>query len=267
MAQRRMFSKEITNSSEFLMMAQSAQNLYFHIGMNSDDDGFCEIFTIMRMTESKPDDLKAVHEKGFIYVVDNKVCIVKDWHENNQIRVDRYKRSKYFDDPNLKSIYLTIMKERIEKIGLYKGLIISDEVCLGKPNDNQMATQVRLGKVRLGKVNNIKSLKELFENEIQPPPEQYIEQRAIFFKRKEEFFEHWTAKNKNDKKERWQLTKGGKFYIKLRWNTWNKNANKWQAEKEDKLKVEFFRKTNQRRSGETGLSKLSDSLDRFKQPS
>ena len=40
-----MFSKEITNSSKFLMMSLSAQALYFHLGMNSDDDGFCEHFT------------------------------------------------------------------------------------------------------------------------------------------------------------------------------------------------------------------------------
>lgn len=148
MAQRRMFSKEITNSSEFLMMSQSAQNLYFHIGMNADDDGFCEVFTIMRMTESKPDDLSILHAKGFVYVYDNKICIVRDWHKNNQIRKDRYTQSKYLDDKNLKEIYFTIMDEKVKRIEIYQENLKSRQ-----PAGNQMSPilvpQVRLGKVRL----------------------------------------------------------------------------------------------------------------------
>jgi hypothetical protein len=144
MAQRRMFSKQVTNSSEFLMMSQSAQNLYFHFGMNADDDGFCEVFTIMRMTESKPDDLQALHARGLVYVVDNKICVVKDWHENNQIRLDRYKQSVYLSDPKYVELYKSIMEEKIKNIAVYKGL-------LGKPNGNQRLTQVRLGEVRIGK--------------------------------------------------------------------------------------------------------------------
>ena len=150
MAQRRMFSKSVTNSSDFLMMSQSAQNLYFHFGMNADDDGFCEVFTVMRMTDSKPDDLRALHEKGFIFVVDTKICIVKDWHENNQIRLDRYKASKYFDDPNIKQIYASIMEEKIKEIDIYKDLLAT-----GLPNGNQMAPQDRVGKGRVGKDNKI----------------------------------------------------------------------------------------------------------------
>lgn len=149
MAQRRMFSKEITNSSEFLMMSQSAQNLYFHFGMNADDDGFCEVFTIMRMTDSKPDDLQSLHSRNFIYMIDSKVCIVKDWHENNQLRVDRYKPSKYFENEKYKELYMTIMSEKIKEISIYSGLLSS-----GKPIGNQMEPQDRVGKVRKGKDNN-----------------------------------------------------------------------------------------------------------------
>jgi len=136
-----MFSKVITNSSDFLMMSQSAQGLYFHIGMNADDDGFCEIFTVMRMTDSKPDDLKVLHAKGFIFAIDDKVCIVKDWHKNNLIRKDRYIPSHYFENDNMKSIYLTIMKEKIRNNEAYQ------ELLNGKPMVNQRLPQVRLGKV------------------------------------------------------------------------------------------------------------------------
>jgi hypothetical protein len=129
MAQRRMFSKSITNSSQFLMMPQSSQNLYFHLGMNADDDGFCEHFTIMRMTESKPDDLKILQAKNFISVFDDRVLVIIDWKENNYLRADRYTPSKY----------LEIYKNEI--VGLSVGIPVVDKV----------ATQDRIGKGRVGK--------------------------------------------------------------------------------------------------------------------
>lgn len=134
MAQRRMFSKTITNSSQFLMMPQSSQNLYFHLGMNADDDGFCEHFTIMRMTESKPDDLKILQAKGFVNVFDDKVLVVLDWKENNFIRSDRYKPSKYLEIYKTELLNISKNKERLSS---------------GIPNDDQRDTQVRIGKDRL----------------------------------------------------------------------------------------------------------------------
>jgi hypothetical protein len=129
MAQRRMFSKTITNSSQFLMMPQSSQNLYFHLGMNADDDGFCEHFTIMRMTESKPDDLKILQAKNFINVFDDKVLVIIDWKENNYLRADRYTPSKYLE--------------------IYKNELIG--LSVGIPKVDKMATQDRIGKDRIEK--------------------------------------------------------------------------------------------------------------------
>lgn len=136
MAKKRMFSKTITNSSRFLMMPHSTQNLYFHLGMNADDDGFCEHFTVMRMTESKPDDLKILQAKDFVYVFDERVLVIRDWKENNLIRLDRYTASKYLE------VY---KKELLE---IQQG---SQMATSGIPDDNQRLPQVRLGKVSLGK--------------------------------------------------------------------------------------------------------------------
>lgn len=137
MAQRRMFSKSITNSSQFLMMPQSSQNLYFHLGMNADDDGFCEHFSIMRMTDSKPDDLKVLQAKNFVTIFDDKVLVVVDWKENNYLRSDRYTPSKY----------LEIYKKELDLLAKNS----SEQVCpvVGIPNGNQMATQDRIGKDRI----------------------------------------------------------------------------------------------------------------------
>jgi len=138
MAAKRMFSKTITNSSRFLMMPQSSQNLYFHFGMNADDDGYCEHFAIMRMTDSKPDDLKILQAKDFVKVFDDQILIILDWKENNLIRSDRYTPSKY----------LAIYKAELKQIES------------GIPDDNQRVPQVRLGKVRLGKVRKEKIKKQ-----------------------------------------------------------------------------------------------------------
>ena len=40
MAERRMFSKTIINSDLFLDLPSSAQNLYFYLSLNADDEGF-----------------------------------------------------------------------------------------------------------------------------------------------------------------------------------------------------------------------------------
>jgi hypothetical protein len=141
MAQRRMFSKSITNSSQFLMMPQSSQNLYFHLGMNADDDGFCEHFSIMRMTDSKPDDLKVLQAKGYVNVFDDKVLVVIDWKENNYLRNDRYTPSKY----------LTIYKKELKSLAKSENKVDTT----GIPTVDKVATQVRIGKVRIGKDNTI----------------------------------------------------------------------------------------------------------------
>ena len=67
MAQRRMFNKAVTNNDNFLEMPASSQNLYFHLSMNADDDGFIDNWkSIIRMIGAKEDDLKILITKQFI---------------------------------------------------------------------------------------------------------------------------------------------------------------------------------------------------------
>ena len=42
MAQRRMFSRKITETDRFLEMPLSSQALYFHLNMGADDEGFID---------------------------------------------------------------------------------------------------------------------------------------------------------------------------------------------------------------------------------
>lgn len=50
MAERRMFSARITESTRFLKMPATSQNLYFHLGLNADDDGVVEAYPVMCKT-------------------------------------------------------------------------------------------------------------------------------------------------------------------------------------------------------------------------
>ena len=67
MAQRRMFSKKITETDNFLDMPLSSQALYFHLNMGADDEGFVDkAKTIQRTIGASSDDLRILIAKGFI---------------------------------------------------------------------------------------------------------------------------------------------------------------------------------------------------------
>lgn len=137
MAERRMFSKKITNSDAFLDMPKSAQALYFHLNMEADDDGFLNSpRSIMRMCGCSDDDMKLLLSKKFLILFDSGVVVIKHWRINNYIRNDRYHGTQY----------------TWEKGQLYlkdSGAYTTDTD--GIPVVDQMDTEVRLGKVSIGK--------------------------------------------------------------------------------------------------------------------
>ncbi|WP_438768972.1 DNA replication protein [Limosilactobacillus reuteri] len=102
MAQRRMFSQKVTETDKFLDMGLTAQSLYFHLGMNADDDGFVgNPKSIKRMIGASEDDLKALVEKDYLIVFDDGVVIIKDWLVSNYVKKDRYTPTIYTEDMKL----------------------------------------------------------------------------------------------------------------------------------------------------------------------
>lgn len=96
MAQRRMFNKTITNNDIFLEMPQTSQNLYFHLSMNADDDGFVDNWkSIMRMTGNKEDDLKVLIAKQYIIPFESGVIVIRHWRLNNYLQNDRITPTNY----------------------------------------------------------------------------------------------------------------------------------------------------------------------------
>lgn len=91
MAQRRMFSKNVVEMDRFVRMPATAQALYFHLGMNADDDGFVgNPSMVARSVGMRDEDLITLMTAGYIYAFDSGVVVIVDWTTNNQIRRDRY---------------------------------------------------------------------------------------------------------------------------------------------------------------------------------
>jgi hypothetical protein len=140
-AQRRMFSKEVTTSDLFVDMPSSSQLLYFHLGMEADDEGFIgNAKMLSRAYGSNNDDLKLLEAKGFVIAFPSGVTVVKDWNLNNKIRKDRQKPTIYTEEKTLLSL---------DSKGSY--LLGNQVSTIPQPNDNQMSAQDRIGEVRLGK--------------------------------------------------------------------------------------------------------------------
>lgn len=144
-----MFAKNITLTSLFLSMPMTSQYLYYNLGMSADDDGFVEALMVMRMVNSNEQDLKVLQENGYIYVLPKLVVLILDWKVNNDLRKDRYTRSKY------QEIYGLPAKDKSGRYILANDPpwipVVYQMDTVGVQDVDQMDTQVRLGKVRLGK--------------------------------------------------------------------------------------------------------------------
>jgi hypothetical protein len=174
-----MFSHEITSTDAFLDMPTSSQLLYFHLGMNADDDGFiANPKMVMRVIGASGDDLKLLEAKKFILTFPNGVCVVKHWRINNYIRKDIYKETKYIDEKS--SLF-------IRENGSYS---FNPECALPVPkghftvketdfvDDTSTERAHRLGKVRLGKVS-IDTSTDTFEQFWQNYPKKVGKSKAL----------------------------------------------------------------------------------------
>lgn len=137
MAQRRMFSKKITDTDNFLDMPLSSQALYFHLNMGADDEGFIDkVKTIQRTIGASDDDVKILIAKGFIIPFESGVVVIRHWRIHNYIQADRFQS--------------TIHKEEKEQLEFDKSKIANIkplDQCI--QNVYKVDTQVRLGKDRL----------------------------------------------------------------------------------------------------------------------
>ena len=137
MAERRMMSKSIIKSDTFLDMPATTQNLYFHMLLDADDDGFINApKSIMRMIGAKEDDMKVLVAKQFVIPFESGVVVIKDWKIHNYIQNDRYKPS-------------TLPERDLLNIQKDKTYTLKSDV---SRMDTECIQTVSIGKDRLGKV-------------------------------------------------------------------------------------------------------------------
>lgn len=99
MADKRMFSKKITDSDAFIELSSSAQALYFHLNQGADDDGFNnQIQNAMFKAHATVDDLKVLLLKNFLIRFECGVVVIKHWRIHNTLRKDRYKETNFQEE-------------------------------------------------------------------------------------------------------------------------------------------------------------------------
>lgn len=135
MAQKRMFSKKITDSDKFLDLPLTAQALYFHLNMHADDDGFIDSTkTIKRMIGASDGDLRMLFEQAFVIPFESGVVVIKDWKIHNYIPKDRYQQTVYTAE---------FSRLELAENNSYTNCI---------QNASNSYTQIRLDKSRLDKI-------------------------------------------------------------------------------------------------------------------
>ena len=142
MAERRMMAKSVIDTDTFLDMPASTQNLYFHMLLRADDDGFiASPKGILRIIGASDDDLKLLLAKQYLFRFESGVVVIKDWKIHNYIQSDRYKPSL---QPERELLTITANKEYT---------LTNNDV---SNVDTECIQNVSIGKVRLGK-NNMSS--------------------------------------------------------------------------------------------------------------
>lgn len=156
-----MFSLDVVDTDGFLDMSQSAQALYFHLGMRADDDGFVNSPNkVMRTLGAAKDDLKVLITKGFVIPFPSGVLVLSDWPAQNCVTPQKYTETvcttekaalclvgnRYAllaDNPGIAAL----PSGRVEINSKFNGKKAGKSE--GQPEVNLKSTQVRLGQVRL----------------------------------------------------------------------------------------------------------------------
>lgn len=136
MAERRMFTKKITDSDTFIELSSAAQALYFHLNQGADDDGFNnQVQMAMYKSHASIDDLKVLLAKNYIIRFESGVIVIKHWRMHNTLRKDRYTPTNF--------------QEELARLGLKE----NGSYTLGSQVVAKRLPQVSIGEVSVGEVS------------------------------------------------------------------------------------------------------------------
>lgn len=145
-----MFSNSIIGSDAFMDMPIGAQLLYFHLGMESDDDGFISNpKKIMRGVGCKDDDLKVLITKRFVLLFENGVLVIKHHRINNNWDSYNCKRTIYLEEFS----QLYIKENKSYTLDKTQGVQVQTESRL-KSDGKQSLEENRIDKKRIEENTN-----------------------------------------------------------------------------------------------------------------
>lgn len=99
MADKRMFSRFVVSNDRFKTLPLSSQALYFHFGMNADDDGFVDSpKTIQLSVGASDDDFRLLILNQFVIPFESGIIVITHWNLNNNLRKDTYHKTIYQEE-------------------------------------------------------------------------------------------------------------------------------------------------------------------------
>ena len=243
MAERRMMSKSIIKSDKFLDMPATTQNLYFHMLLDADDDGFVNApKSIMRIVGAKEDDMKLLAAKQFVISFGSGVIVIKHWKIHNYIQSDRYKPSL---QPERKLLEITANKEyqlNASNVSIMDTECIQD-VSVGK---------VRLGKFSIGKVR----LDKTIGGECEKP---HSPKRKTFTKPTiDEIQDYCIERNNNVNAEHFF-----DYYESNGWKVGKNSMKDWKAAVRTWERSEYRKPNSKKNSKEDAINVVNDLMQEF----
>lgn len=231
MANKRMFSKQITTSDAFVDMPVSSQLLYFHLNMEADDDGFVSNpKRIMRMLNVAEDDLKILLVKRFLLSFQSGVVVIKHWLLHNAVRKDMYNETQYLEEKKQlrikeNGVYTEVRNESVTEPlhRLDKDRLDKDR--LDKGGEDASLTPAQESIDFFEGITSESILNEMSEKIGVDPP--------VLKPEFEKFILYWTERNKSGTRQRWETEKT--FEVKRRLATWLSRVKNFNSKKETRI--------------------------------
>lgn len=144
MAERRMFAKSVVLSGPFIRLPAKTQLLYFHLGMQADDEGFVSAPELaMSASKTSRKELNQLIKEEFLYRFPSGAHVIRHWFTHNNIRRDRFNPTVF--QAELEQLYL---HERVYQLIPQWQPNDNQLTTKWQPSDNQLTTQDRIDKNR-----------------------------------------------------------------------------------------------------------------------
>jgi hypothetical protein len=162
MAKRRMLSSDVISTDAFLGMSLRARELYVHLTLAGDDDGF--VSNVVMTTRSVGATKKHVNElvdNGYLLQFDGGLCLIAHWLVANTVkRTDTYHPTIYQREMSLVTaeggVYRLLTEEELSQKAEKAPPDDDDSVTKSLRERNEPVTQLKENKKNLNKNNQTK---------------------------------------------------------------------------------------------------------------